>query len=159
MNESNWDYWDHDRFSPLAIAGMVVAAIAIAIAFAFVFGFVVMLLWNWLMPAIFNLPTIGYWQAWGLVLLSHLLIKGGWRGPSGHGSRRHARKYGKRFWGGHDVRDVGEDESGWCEECSSCDYSSRCRPFARGWIRTADGWKRDESRVRKDFPGTPKEGE
>ncbi|HUP04282.1 MAG TPA: hypothetical protein VMU19_09850 [Bryobacteraceae bacterium] len=45
------------------------------LAFA-VFGFVVMLLWNWLMPALFALPRIGYWQAWGLLLLCKLLFGG-----------------------------------------------------------------------------------
>ena len=36
---------------------------------------VVMWLWNWLMPAIFGLTTISFWQAWGLVVLSHILFK------------------------------------------------------------------------------------
>ncbi|MBU0927592.1 MAG: hypothetical protein KKA67_07570 [Spirochaetes bacterium] len=70
------------RFSPLAIAGMVVGGAALAVGFAFLFGWVVMLLWNWLMPEIFGLPRIGYWQGWGLVLLSHILIKPGL--PGGH---------------------------------------------------------------------------
>ena len=34
-----------------------------------------MMLWNWLMPAIFNLPEIGFWQACGLQLLATLLFK------------------------------------------------------------------------------------
>ena len=34
----------------------------------------VMLLWNWLMPMIFGLPTIGFWQALGLITLFRLLI-------------------------------------------------------------------------------------
>jgi hypothetical protein len=74
------------RFSPLAIAGFVVGGIILAAAFALFFGWIVLLLWNWLMPEIFGLPRIGYWQAWGLVLLSHILVKGGFgRGPHGHG--------------------------------------------------------------------------
>ena len=36
-----------------------------------------MLLWNWLMPDLFGLKEITYWQGWGLVLLSHLLFKTG----------------------------------------------------------------------------------
>ena len=43
---------------------------------ALVFGFIVRALWNWLMPSIFGLGEITYWQAWGLVLLSHILFKG-----------------------------------------------------------------------------------
>jgi hypothetical protein len=44
---------------------------------AFVFGWLVMLLWNWIMPAVFGLSTITFWQAWGLVILAHLLFKNG----------------------------------------------------------------------------------
>jgi len=32
-------------------------------------------LWNWLMPAIFGLTTITFWQAWGLSFLSSILFK------------------------------------------------------------------------------------
>ena len=34
-------------------------------------------LWNNLMPYLFNLPTINYWQALGLILLSRLLFFSG----------------------------------------------------------------------------------
>jgi len=34
-----------------------------------------MLLWNWLMPTLFQLPEITFWQACGLQLLSTLLFK------------------------------------------------------------------------------------
>jgi|TARA_B100001093_G_scaffold351559_1_gene336064 hypothetical protein len=34
-----------------------------------------MLLWNWLMPAIFGLPLIGYFKSWGLLLMSIILFK------------------------------------------------------------------------------------
>jgi len=39
-----------------------------------VFGFVVMALWNWLMPALFGLRLITFWQAVGLVILSKILF-------------------------------------------------------------------------------------
>ncbi len=56
-----------------------------AIAFVFVFGWVVMSLWNWLVPALFHGPAIGYWQALGLLVLSRILFgslrgRGGWHG-------------------------------------------------------------------------------
>ena len=50
-----------------------------------VFGFATMLLWNWLMPALFGLATIGFWKALGLVVLGKILF-GGFRGGS-HGPR------------------------------------------------------------------------
>ena len=40
------------------------------------FGFITMHLWNWLMPFIFHLPLISFWQAVGLIVLSRLLIGG-----------------------------------------------------------------------------------
>jgi len=80
------------RFAPLAIVGMVIGGAALAALFAFLFGWVVMLLWNWLMPVIFGLPRIGYWQGWGLVLLSHILVKPGYpSGGSGGGGKRGSR--------------------------------------------------------------------
>ncbi|WP_075601860.1 hypothetical protein [Saccharicrinis aurantiacus] len=42
----------------------------------------VLLLWNWLMPAIFGLTIITYWQALGLLALSKILFSGFGRGHS-----------------------------------------------------------------------------
>lgn len=74
---------------PLKIL-IVLGGIAMVAGFAFLYGLVVMLLWNWIVPDIFGLPKINYWQAWGLVLLSHILLKS-WGGrhwkPRGHRGR------------------------------------------------------------------------
>jgi hypothetical protein len=35
----------------------------------------VQLLWNWLVPQIFGLPKIGFWQTVGLILLVNLLFR------------------------------------------------------------------------------------
>jgi hypothetical protein len=48
------------------------------------FGWLVMSLWNWLMPELFGIRMIGYWQAWGLIILSKILF-GGIRGGGGRG--------------------------------------------------------------------------
>jgi hypothetical protein len=66
------------------IVGMVIGGLALAAGIAFLLGFVVQALWNWLLPDIFGLPEIGYWQAWGLLVLAHLLLGGG---PRFHHSR------------------------------------------------------------------------
>jgi hypothetical protein len=50
---------------------------------------VTMWLWNALMPGIFRLPAIGFWQALGLLALSHLLFRSG-------GTRRAARNHWRR---------------------------------------------------------------
>jgi hypothetical protein len=59
----------------LAIGGFAIIGLIIAAALALLFGLVLMWLWNWLMPEIFGLPVISFWQAWGLVVLSHILFK------------------------------------------------------------------------------------
>jgi hypothetical protein len=73
-------------FKPLLIIGGVVLAAGLAL----LFGFFVMLLWNWLMPEIFGLKEITYWQAWGMVLLAHILFKAGkWGDHDNHCRDRH----------------------------------------------------------------------
>jgi hypothetical protein len=39
-------------------------------------GAIVMLLWNWLMPSIFGLAVINFWQAAGLLILARILLGG-----------------------------------------------------------------------------------
>lgn len=51
-----------------ALIGMIAIAIVLL-------GYPLMLLWNWLMPNIFNLPEITFWQAIGLNFLSTILFK------------------------------------------------------------------------------------
>jgi hypothetical protein len=43
---------------------------------ALIFGIFVKWLWNALMPVIFGLPEIGFWQAVGLVVLGHIFFGG-----------------------------------------------------------------------------------
>lgn len=56
------------------VVGFVILGIAGISALAIVFGLIVMWLWNALMPDIFSLPEIGYWQAVGLVVLTHIFF-------------------------------------------------------------------------------------
>jgi hypothetical protein len=52
----------------LLIVGLIVlAAILLALP--------LQLLWNWLMPTIFDLPMITFWQALGLNMLAGILFK------------------------------------------------------------------------------------
>ena len=57
--------------------------VVFAIICVFVFGWIIMSLWNWLMPMLFGLRQITYWQALGVLLLSKILF-GGFRGGGGH---------------------------------------------------------------------------
>ncbi|MCU0240967.1 MAG: DUF3106 domain-containing protein [Vicinamibacteria bacterium] len=60
-------------------------------------GFVVMGLWNWLLPALFGWPAIGFWQALGLLVLSKILFGsfhcGSMRHEHGHWRHRMAERY------------------------------------------------------------------
>lgn len=38
------------------------------------FAIPVMLLWNWLMPSIFDIPVLTFWQSWGILMLASLLF-------------------------------------------------------------------------------------
>lgn len=60
--------------SLLRIGKWILLGIVAITCIAFVLGLFVMALWNWLMPAVFGLPRITYWQAWGLLLLGHILF-------------------------------------------------------------------------------------
>lgn len=57
----------------------IIAAILIFILTIVIVGLFAALptmwLWNWLMPEIFNLIEITFWQALGLVILSSILFK------------------------------------------------------------------------------------
>jgi Ca2+/H+ antiporter, TMEM165/GDT1 family len=55
-------------FAPLAIVGML--------AFMAIGSVVVMALWNWLLPALFGLHQITFWQALGILVLCRLLFGG-----------------------------------------------------------------------------------
>src|SRR6187402_416778 len=61
------------------IAGMVLLGIGAAAGFSLA----VMLLWNALIPDIFGLGIISFWQALGLLVLSRLLL-GGFGHRMGH---------------------------------------------------------------------------
>lgn len=53
----------------------IIALVFVAI-FALILAFPVMLLWNWIMPAIFGLIKITFWQALGINLLCGFLFRG-----------------------------------------------------------------------------------
>lgn len=73
-------------FIPIAIAAGV-----------FIFGSAVMLLWNNLLPALFGLSTITFWQAIGILVLAKILF-GGFGGGHKHGKchcHEHGNAHGK----------------------------------------------------------------
>jgi hypothetical protein len=77
----------------LRIAGIALVGVIFAALFALVFGFVVKILWNWLMPAIFGLGMITYWQAFGIVILAKLLF-----GSFGHHHKGPSNHFRRKYW-------------------------------------------------------------
>jgi tetrahydromethanopterin S-methyltransferase subunit G len=73
--------------------GIGIAVVVGIIVLILVGGMVVQALWNWLVPVIFGLPQLDFWQALGLLVLTRILFGniGGGRGP----------RYGGRRKGGH----------------------------------------------------------
>ena len=65
---------------PLAILGILI--------FTAIGGEVVMLLWNWLAPALFGLRQVTFWQAIGLLALCRILFGGFGLGGGGHRNSR-----------------------------------------------------------------------
>lgn len=66
--------------APAAILGIVI--------FTTIGGEVVMLLWNWLAPALFGFRQVTFWQALGLLALCRILFGGFGMGGGGHRNSR-----------------------------------------------------------------------
>lgn len=73
----------------------VVFMIIAAILFLLLFGYGFMLLWNWLMPEVFGLPILSYWQAVGVLVMAKLLF-GSFEGMNSKKSSRKSHKRHKR---------------------------------------------------------------
>lgn len=72
-----------------------VAILAAVAAFITVFSWAVMQLWNYVVPAVFHGPVIGYGQALALLVLCRILFGGlrGWRGSHGQWRRHRWREH------------------------------------------------------------------
>lgn len=107
------------------------AVIALAI---FAFGYITMHLWNWLMPEIFGLKMITYWQAMGLLVLGKILF-------SGFGGKgRHHCGCGHRGWkhhGWHGHHHGSPWRKRWEEKMANMTPEER-EKFKRGWGKC--GW-------------------
>jgi hypothetical protein len=76
----------------------VIFMIIAGLFFAALFAGVVMYLWNWLMPDLFGLNMIGYWQAIGIIILSRILF-GSWSGNSGMKKCKHCAQHNEQSKG------------------------------------------------------------
>ena len=76
-------------YKAFKILFMIIAAIA----FILLFGYGFMLLWNWLMPEVFGLTCLNYWQAVGILVMAKLLFGS----FDGHNSKKDSKNRGKHF--------------------------------------------------------------
>lgn len=91
--------------------GKIIAGIFIAAIIAVAVGALVMVLWNWLMPGIFGLRQITYWEGFGLVLLLRLLVGGFSENHGSSEKSKHHRYYkhkSKNNCGGDKLDDMYE---------------------------------------------------
>jgi hypothetical protein len=88
----------HGLFA-LKIAGVVLAGIIGIGALVVLCGYIVMGLWNWLLPGLFGLKAITFWQAIGIVVLAKILFGSLNHKPAGHyhGHRR-CRNHSRQKW-------------------------------------------------------------
>ncbi len=100
-------------------AVIVIFFVFVGIGLLFLFGAVVMWLWNWLMPEIFGLPELSYWQSWGLLILSSILFKNIDFGSDDRKSRRQERKRKEK------LREYMQEEAESDEEVGGSDQESR----------------------------------
>lgn len=53
----------------------LILALVITLAISAFGAWLVMLLWNWVVVAIFGLPKLSFWLAWGLTFLIGLIFR------------------------------------------------------------------------------------
>jgi hypothetical protein len=87
---------DYARDRTRRIVKTIVKILIFAPIAIFIFGEVVLHLWNWLIPALFHLSAITFWQALGILVLSWILF-GGMRG-AGRGCRGNWRRRMHERW-------------------------------------------------------------
>jgi len=107
----------HERGRNFWIKRAIFIPIAIA-AGVFIFGSVVMLLWNALLPVLFGISTITFWQALGILILSKILF-GGFSGRHGH-HKSHS------YW--HERHDKWMHLSAEEKEKIKSEWKVRCKP-------------------------------
>ncbi len=89
------------------IIGFVILGLIGAVAVALLLGYVVVWLWNWLMPGLFGLTTITFWQAVALIVLARILI-GGFKHSHNHNPRNKIPSRWKTFIKNHSAHNEWE---------------------------------------------------
>ena len=130
----------------------------IVAAFMVLGGFVVMELWNWLMPAIFDLGIIDFWQALGLLILSKIFFGGfgmnrgcGGCCGSGHRGGHYWKHKFKKKWANMSEEDKEKWRTKFGDKCYS-EYQTKQTKTAS----VADGGESSEASAEDDDGGYSK---
>jgi len=68
------------------------------LALAGLYTYLTMSLWNWIVPVVFKLPSLSFWQTLGLLLLLKFLFLGhGWGKKCHCHKHKHRKKWQKEF--------------------------------------------------------------
>ncbi|ASV29994.1 hypothetical protein [Maribacter cobaltidurans] len=100
--------------------------ILLGIAIAFLVGYIVMRLWNWLMPHLFGLPQVSYWEAVGVLILAKIIF--GFGGGGSHNNKKKSKK--KEF------------------------FTNRCKGMRRDfsdWDHYDEFWKEEGEQAYKNY--------
>ena len=100
------------KTSKKIMKGVGIAIFAVLAIFAF--GYCFQLLWNWLIPDLFNGPVITFWQGMGLILLGKLIVGG--RPGGGCKCKKSKWKKKKEYWTKYKNS---EDFKQWKESCKT----------------------------------------
>jgi hypothetical protein len=131
MSWKNFKY-SKMRWSPAKIAAAAIGGVLLAVLFAALFGFFVQYLWNWIMPGIFNLREITYWEAFGILVLAKILFGSfAGKGGSGNWNKKKSKDY-----------ECCEDP----EECKDCEE----------WEHYDEWWEKEGKASLKKFSDTKK---
>ena len=84
-------YW-HALPKPVRIPLIVVGLVCAGVVFFLVFGYIVMWLWNHVLVAVFDIPSVTFWQALGLFVLAKLFFGFGGGGGGGQRQKRKRRR-------------------------------------------------------------------
>jgi hypothetical protein len=120
-------------FIPIAIA-----------AFVALTGFVVMSLWNYLIPVIFHLGMITFWQAVGIFVLCKILFGFGGKGRGMRGGAPWMRNRMEERFKNMTPEDREKFKAKWEQKCGPGRWDHhrdrhRDHPFADYWDKPAEG--------------------
>lgn len=87
-------------------------------AVLFIGGYIIMLLWNSIMPDVFHLGTITYWQAIGIFILAKILFGSFGKKGCGYG-RGYRRHFWKEKWMNMTDEEKAKFKEEWKNRCSS----------------------------------------